>query len=34
MAHELPAQRDLESTFKGKGFRAGIAQRDATFEQR
>ena len=34
MAHELSAQRDLEAALRGKGVRAGVAKRDAIFEQR
>ncbi len=31
MAHDLPAQRELQQTLKDKGAKAGIAKRDATF---
>lgn len=34
MAHDLPKQRELEQTLKEKGVKAGVAQRDATFEKK
>ncbi len=31
MAHELPAQRDLEATLRERGVKEGVAKRDTTF---
>jgi enoyl-CoA hydratase len=34
MAHDLPAQHELEQTLREKGVKQGVAQRDAQFEKK